>query len=249
METNAQQYEFHADLMEGGSLLWSVDGDNVDAMFLWNGLFGFTAFGFAGFPGGNAMQGAIIVMATPSDTYSPVTGFDLEQSAAVEEYIIDPTDKAFRHWMSPVTTMARSVPVSTPSTYGVEETECFTAMSFNTPGIFNTTFNVSGTDRMIWGANGWDMFAGYHGTSRGVIEVEWATGKVTLDEEREAIKNEQGDHDHEDHDHGDHDHEDGDKDTGSSLVEDDESETSAAASSSVALCAAIAYVFGIGSMI
>jgi hypothetical protein len=77
VETNAEKYEFHADLMEGGTLYWSViNGSIIDGMFSYNGLFGYTAFGFAGFPGGNAMHGAVIIMGTPSDTYSPVTGFD-----------------------------------------------------------------------------------------------------------------------------------------------------------------------------
>lgn len=192
VESNAQQYEFHADLMGGGTLYWNVmDGKTIDGMFSFNGLFGYTALGFAGYlyPDGNAMHGAIIIQAVPSDTYSPVTGFDYNESAAVEEYIIDPKDKSFRHWMTPVTSKERSTLASDPSTYAVEETDCFTAMTFNTAGIFNTTFNISGSDTLIWAANGWDMFAGYHTReARGVIDVEWKTGKVTLDEKREEIK-------------------------------------------------------------
>ena len=163
METKAKDYDFHADLMEGGTLYWSVEGDNINGMLSFNGLFGFLSFGFAGFPGGNAMHGAIVIQANPSDTYSPVTGFDFDQPASVDEYIIDPHDKAFRHWMTPIQSVIKTTPVSDSSSYAVEEEDCFTAMTFNTPGIFNTTFNVKGTDRLIWGANGWDMFAGYHG--------------------------------------------------------------------------------------
>ena len=184
--------------MEGGYLLWSVEGDNINGMFAYDGLFGYTALRFRGFPGGNAMYGAIIIMATPSETYDAATGFDFSGEPVVEEYIIDAHDKAFRHWMTPVTATARAA--SAIDSYQVQETDCFTAMTFNSPGIFNTTFNISGTDSLIWGANGEDKFAGYHGQSRGVITVEWATGKVTLDEKREAIKANQTDS-HEGHDH------------------------------------------------
>jgi hypothetical protein len=174
-------------------------------MFSFNGLFGYTALGFAGFPGDNAMRGAIIIMATPSDTYSPVTGFDFDQPPTVQEYIIDAQDNAFRHWMTPVTSESRSNPLSNPSSYVVEETECFTAMAFNTPGIFNTTFNVKGRDDLIWAANGADMFAGYHANARGKIQVEWATGNVILAGEEETMEHEVnpdeegGDHNEEEH--------------------------------------------------
>lgn len=167
-------------------MLWSVEGDNIKGMLAYDGLFGYTALGFRGLQGGNAMYGAIVIMATPSDSYSPVTGFDLTGEPAVEEYVLDATDKAFRHWMTPVTATARAA--GSVDSYQVQETDCFTVMTFNTPGIFNTTFNVTGTDELIWGANGEDIFAGYHGQSRGVITVEWATGKVTLDEKREALR-------------------------------------------------------------
>ncbi|CAB9498323.1 expressed unknown protein [Seminavis robusta] len=194
------EYDFMADLMEGGTLMWSVVDDKVKGMFSYNGIFGFTSLGFAGYPGGNAMHGAIVITATPSEMYSPVTGFNYSYDPLVADYIIHDTDKAFRWWQTPVaggtdvsgeltSTVARSAAaVSDTASYGIVETDCYTAMTFFTAGIYNTTFNTTGTDKLIWGANGEDMFAGYHGMSRGVIEVDWKGGTVTLDEKREALK-------------------------------------------------------------
>ena len=54
---------------------------------------------------------------------------------------------------------------------------------------------------MLWGANGIDTFAGYHGKDRAVFTVEWATGIASFGNELNA--NAIDDHNHEDHNHGD----------------------------------------------
>ncbi|KAG7373575.1 hypothetical protein IV203_034306 [Nitzschia inconspicua] len=181
VETNAAQYQFMADLTNGGTLYWSViDDDVVDGMISYNGLFGFLALGFAGPDESiNAMTGSSVLMATPSSVYNASHGFDLDYEPVVQEYYISGVNGfAFRHWSTPLEAVSRSEVVSDLTTYAVEESDCFTSVTFRTRGIHDRAFNINGTDRMIWSANGEDMFAGYHGTSRGVILVDWSAGTV-----------------------------------------------------------------------
>jgi hypothetical protein len=204
VEEQASNYQFTHNLTNGGTLFWSViDNQFVDGMLSYDGLLGFLAFGFAGSPEWpNAMSGATILMAKPSSVYSASLGFDLssleDAEPVVEEHVIDPEWFAFRHWATPVTAVSRSE----SSVYGVEEGDCFTFMTFQTTGIFNRTFNLSGegggTDRMIWSANGEDSFAGYHGSSRGVLFVNWSAGTVELKDEKPAEEDNHDDNDHED---------------------------------------------------
>merc|ERR1711915_315024 len=73
---------------------------------------------------------------------------------------------------------------------------------FVADNINGIPFNLDGTDDLIWGANGVDIFAGYHGRdARSRFNVTWATGEGGMDDGHDH------DHDHE-HDHGDHHHPD-----------------------------------------
>jgi hypothetical protein len=90
--------------------------------------------------------------------------------------------------------------VSDSSTYEVEQdNQCFTSMTFTTAGIFDRAFNVSGTDAMIWAANGEDMFAGYHGESRGVAYIEWSEGVATFKQDEEETDDVEDGHDEDGH--------------------------------------------------
>eukprot|EP00934_Nitzschia_sp_Nitz4_P003513 Nitzschia sp. Nitz4//scaffold195_size40117//37913//40184//NITZ4_007582-RA/size40117-snap-gene-0.11-mRNA-1//-1//CDS//3329540383//3503//frame0 len=183
LNSKASEYDFQANLTNGGTLLWSItEDDTIDGMLSYNGLFGYVAFGYAGdLSTRNAMYGSKLIMATPSLEYSPVTGFDFSLDAIVEEYMIG-TSSAFRHWQSPLTAVSRSELVSNSESYSVEETDCFTSMTFDTAGIYDMAFNISGSDEMIWAANGVDSFAGYHGSARGIISIAWSEGSVTLED-------------------------------------------------------------------
>jgi len=170
---------------KGGNVskfMWNVDGDSVDGKLVFNGLFGWLAFGFFN-PGGkhNGMNGASIIMAVPGGNYSAKLGLDMSMNETVEEYVIHLDGSSFRHWSDPL--QGRDV-----SSYNVASNECFTALTFNTESINDIKFNISGTDGLLWGANKRDNFVGYHGRggegpSRGagdrdVFNVEWNTGKA-----------------------------------------------------------------------
>lgn len=205
------------DLNDGDSSNTTTTGAVViDGMLTYNGLLGYLGFGFAGSPEErNAMTGALVMMAVPSASYNASGGFDFSdedvaEPIVTEHFINAEKGFAFRHWQTPVedvnVAIARNsdgeeeeaghhqhfastgTVVSDISTYVAEEVDdCFSSVTFRTVGIFDRAFNVSGTDRMIWAANGEDMFAGYHGSARGVMTVDWSTGTVTLkgDEEEE----------------------------------------------------------------
>lgn len=184
-------YDYSYNLTQGGHILWSVEGDKIKGMVAYDGLFGYVGFGFAGDGPRNKMQRALILMANPSSVYSARYGFDYTYGPSVDEFLIG-DQLSFRHWQTPVsgvpsdgdgsvTIAASSTSVSDPNSYGVQEYNCYTSMTFNTAGIHNKPFNVSGTDELIWAANGMDIFAGYHGPARGVFNIEWKTGKASKD--------------------------------------------------------------------
>jgi ABC-type Zn2+ transport system substrate-binding protein/surface adhesin len=70
-------------------------------------------------------------------------------------------------------------------------------------------------DSMIWAANGEDMFAGYHGESRGVVYIEWSEGVAILKQEEEE---EETDDVEDGHDEDGHTHEEDESDHSSSAV-------------------------------
>ena len=128
----------------------------------------------------NGMLGATIIMALPGGNYSAFSGLDLSLDPTIEEYVIDPNQTAFRHWMSPVTSTSKRQDGETGlSSYKVDSTDCFTSLSFKTSSIHNINFNLTGSDELLWAANGQDYYAGYHGDSRGRFAIHWPTGVLT----------------------------------------------------------------------
>jgi len=155
-----------------GRLMWSVSSGILHAKVVYKGLFGWVALGLEN-PGGdhNGMNGAHIVLALPGPTatFTPQDGLQLG-TPTVDQYVIDEDASAFRHWSTPA---ARRQLVAA----GYETNECFTSMSFSTDEISGWKLNLSGTDSLIWGANGADSFVGYHGRpNRGKLTVDWALG-------------------------------------------------------------------------
>jgi hypothetical protein len=155
--------------------MWSIVDDKVHGKIAFHGLFGFLATGLVNLEEGaghNGMNGASILMAVPSDEYSPVEGFDFSKDATIGEYVIDLKDSAFRHWSEPITDSTSSV------TTNLINDECFTSFTFEADGINSKMFNLEGKDTMLWAGNTMDKFAGYHSKNRAKFEVEWATGKA-----------------------------------------------------------------------
>lgn len=200
------------------NLCWNVDGNYIDARLVFNGLFGFLAFGFANLTPGagkNGMQGASIIMGLVSKTegiicnhcndsalwllrksrqlllnnvsisscsfsqpggdFNPVDGLDLSMDPVVKEYVISDSFSRFRHWSQPI-------PDRNTTSYDVSSTDCFTALTFKTDSINSLGFNITGIDRMLWGANGKDNYVEYHGRDqRNRFNIEWSTGKAWED--------------------------------------------------------------------
>ena len=171
------EYEHEFDVARNAKFLWSVKNGTVHGRLAFNGLFGWLALGLPNLAEGagkNGMQGASVLMATPGDNYSPVTGFDFTLDSKVAEYEIHPTESSYRHWQTPITGSSSNV----ESTIIVDE--CFTSFKFEADGINSRSFNTDGTDSLLWAANGNDKFAGYHLRNRARFVVNWSTGEASI---------------------------------------------------------------------
>ena len=62
----------------------------------------------------------------------------------------------------------------------VTNTSCFTSLEFETDNINGLKFNTTGTDTLIWGANGDDTYVGYHVRNRAKFVLDWETGKANF---------------------------------------------------------------------
>jgi hypothetical protein len=183
------ELDYEQDLGDGAIFKWSLKknegaGSSVVGKLFYNGIFGYIALGIAKEGGKkNGMHGASIIMALPGDDYDAATGLVLgEDKTNVQEYVIHPEDSAFRHWQTPVSSVDDDPSTSVSrsgnlGSYTVENTDCFTVLSFDTSHIHNVPFNVTGTDNLIWAVNTKDYFVSYH-TARGRFSIEWPTGKV-----------------------------------------------------------------------
>ncbi len=164
-------------------LLWSVvEGDagsmKVKARLAFDNVFGWLALGFANVEDThlNGMNGASIIMAIPGGNYSPDTGLDLSVDGSVATYKIDVEKTAFRFWDTPIETDETKTTVA-----DVEDTGCFTALTFESDHINGLKFNLNGTDEMIWGGNSNDIWMSYHGHAhRSRFTIDWNTGDMSF---------------------------------------------------------------------
>ena len=60
---------------------------------------------------------------------------------------------------------------------------CFTSLEFELDGIFESKFNLDGSDVVMWAANTDDYFVGYHSRNRAIFTVDWSSGKAEFGKE------------------------------------------------------------------
>lgn len=164
-------------------LLWSVVEDDsgnkkIKARLAFDNVFGWLALGFANVEDTvhNGMNGGSIIMAIPGGNYAADTGLDLAVDGSVATYKIDSENSAFRFWSTPIETGETKTTMA-----DVEDTGCFTALTFESDHINGLKFNVNGTDEMIWGGNSNDIWMGYHGHAhRSRFTVDWNTGEMSF---------------------------------------------------------------------
>ena len=167
------------------TFFWSVTADNkIKGNLVYHGLFGWIGFGFRNMEPDapkNGMHGAPVIMGLPGGNYSAVTGLDLTMDATAEEYFIHPDGgkAAFRHWNEPLSLADDG---SSTKTHSLEVTECYVSLMFETDGILESKFNVSGTDELMWAVNDRDSFVGYH-SARGIFKVHWESGQALTKDE------------------------------------------------------------------
>jgi len=156
--------------------MWSVvDDETIRGRLAFSGLYGWIALGFPSVDGKHAgMNGGHIMMGVPGGDYSPVTGLNMSAQGSVDGYQISYEGSSFRHWDQPLSDGSGA--------NGMVEIldDCHTAMTFETNMINNKTFNVNGTDNLMWAANGQDVFVSYHGANRARFNITWKTGDATV---------------------------------------------------------------------
>ena len=88
---------------------------------------------------------------------------------SVATYKIDEADTAFRHWQTPIDNDETRTTVA-----GFEETDCFTALTFESDHINGQKFTLDGTDDMVWAGNHNDVWMAYHGPfDRSRFVIDW----------------------------------------------------------------------------
>ena len=172
-------------------LLWSIvdNGDGskkLKARLVFDNVFGWLAIGFANQTDValNGMLGANILLAMPGGNYDAATGMDLSVGGTVATYKIDEEDTAFRHWQTPIDNEETQT-----TTTGFEDTDCFTALTFESDHINGQKFTFDGTDEMIWAGNHNDIWMSYHGPlDRARFAIDWNKdeGVVFSGEETES---------------------------------------------------------------
>jgi len=194
---DADSYDHEVDLTRTDGtetkLFYSVVEDDegkkkVKARLAFDDLLGWLAMGFADPEGGhNGMNGGSVVLAMPGGNYSAATGLDLDVDGSSATYMIHPSMSAFRHWMTPIETDETKTTMSAH-----EETDCFSALTFESDHINGKMFNLEGSDEMIWAGNSYDHFMGYHKRgNRARFTLDWTTGDVAFfgeEPEEEAVE-------------------------------------------------------------
>ena len=178
-----EQYEYMFNLtthLTNAYFYWTPNqqAGTIKARLSFNGLFGYISFGFVNLDPEarhNGMNGGHVVLATPGSSlsYSAVTGLDLTSDPTVAEYVINHEGSAFRHWQEPVG----------ESSAEVFTDNCFTSLEFELDGIFESKFNLDGSDVVMWAANTDDYFVGYHSRNRAIFTVDWSSGKAEFGKE------------------------------------------------------------------
>lgn len=159
-----------------GKFMWSTNATSgsIRAKLAFNGIFGWIAFGFPSADGShNGMNGGQILMAVPGGNYSSRTGLDMSLNGSIATYQISHNDSAFRHWQKPINSAVYA-------NSEIIKGDCHTALTFETDNINGKGFNITGSDDVMWAANGEDIFVGYHSGNRAKFNVEWTSGKATM---------------------------------------------------------------------
>ena len=169
---------------DGAIFQYTVVENTVMGRLIFNGIFGYLGIGLAGNDSTtNFMSNGRVMVATRGDEFSPRFGLDVSLPNAVHDYIIDPVETSFRIWgkqpyVAAATTESTTFDVNNNGRrqlkeYDVVTDECYTILTFTTDTIADRSFNIQGSDTMIWAANHMDAYMQYHGNNRGVFTVDW----------------------------------------------------------------------------
>jgi hypothetical protein len=187
MYADTTEYANTINLTGGNGALFQfslVDGDALKGRLVFNGIFGYLAFGFVGpdYPTRNAMYEGRVLMAMRGGNYTASEGLDLTMDPQVEEFIISNETFSFRFWQTPYSEVEGAVTATSrgagrqlhTSAVSSSEDGCYTALTFEVHDIAGQKFDLTGTDTFMWAANDVDTFMQYHGSNRGVFNITWS---------------------------------------------------------------------------
>lgn len=158
-------------------LLWSIiDSDDgskklLKARLVFDNVFGWLAIGFANQTDFilNGMHGGSVLLAMPGGNYDAATGMDLSVGGSIATYKISEEETAFRHWQTPIDNDETRTTVAS-----FEDTDCFTALTFESDHINGQKFTLDGIDEMMWAGNHNDIWMSYHGPfDRARFVIDW----------------------------------------------------------------------------
>ena len=158
------------------TLLYRYIADELDAKLIYDGKVGWMSLGIEN-PGGhhNGMNGAHIVMGIydpDPNVYDPSWDLQTFKGTGVGEYIIDPSNSAFRHWQTEThNDLAEKK---------IDISECYSTLSFITTGrtIAGKPL-VFANNTMIWAVHTTSLLKGSHGSTRGGAEKKRGFVRIT----------------------------------------------------------------------
>ena len=161
------------------TLLYRVTvADELDVKMIYDGKVGWMSIGIENAGGKhNGMNGAHIVMGIyePTNYYQPNWALQTYKGTGVGEYIIDPTNSAFRHWKN-----------ETHDSLAMKEIyvgNCYSTLSFTTSGRAIAgkplVFDGISINSMIWGVHTTSLLKGSHGSTRGGAEKKRGHVNIT----------------------------------------------------------------------
>jgi hypothetical protein len=133
------------------------------------------------------MLGGKVIVAMRGDNYTASEGLDLDLGYKVDEFIINSTARAFRHWQKPysdasdadfpgtVTSRDAHRRRLSKGSFKVNVTDdgCYTYLRFEIHDIGGQYFQFEGTDTFMWAANDVDTFMQHHMDNRGIFTIDW----------------------------------------------------------------------------
>ena len=163
-------------LTDKTTLLYRYTADELDVKLIYDGIVGWLSLGIEN-PGGghNGMNGASIVMGIydpDPNVYDPNWDLQTFKGTGVGEYIIDPSNSAFRHW--------KTETHDNLAEKNIDIGDCYSTLSFTTSGRTIAGKSLAfANNTMIWAVHTDSLLKGNHGPPFGGREIKRGHVNIT----------------------------------------------------------------------